>query len=107
MQVSLRSAAVTVRLLKPRWRRADLSLCVDEEPVHQFQREEPVNLCGVVAVAFKMAPHNRFHTLSVYIRAREGSGIEQNLLDIFCKNGAIPPAEMEEFVATHPETLQV
>jgi hypothetical protein len=73
----------------------------------KLERQEPVDFGGVVAIALEVGLDDRFDPGSLQVRAREGSGVEQNFLNVLRENGPIPPPKVEELVTTHPKTFQV
>ena len=69
------------------------SSCVQEKPVNQLQREKPVNLGCIVAIALEMPADNGLHAFPLQIRTRQCPRIEQHFLDVACQNVAVPAPE--------------
>ena len=81
------------------------SMRIQQETLDQLQRKQPVNICCVVSVSFKVATNDFLDAAPFQIGARECPRVEQHLLNIIRKNRPVPPPEVEELVAPHPQAL--
>src|SRR5580704_17268646 len=54
-----------------------------------------------------MAADDCLDAAPIHIRTRQRPRIQQDLLYIFCKNGAIPPSKVKELVTAHPQALHM
>ena len=78
-----------------------------KEAVNQFERQQSVDLAGVVSIALQMTPHDCLDPFSFDVLPGEATRIEQNLLNIAGKRITIPHAEMKRLVPSQKETFKM
>src|ERR1035441_2391199 len=80
---------------------------INKQSMCQFQRQQSVNLVGMVFVAAQMAIHNPFDSCPAYVRPRQRTIVKKDLAHVITEVVSIPNAEMEWLVASEPDTLQM
>src|SRR5262244_3486397 len=81
------------------------SVCVQEQPMDQFQSQKLMKLRGEVSRAGQVILYHRFNASGVQIRPRQGAFVEQDLTDVIRKPIAIPDAIVIELMPAEEQAL--
>ena len=78
---------------------------LNEQPVRQFQGQQPVDLSRIIAVSTQMPIDNPFHSGRSEIGPGQRTFVEKHLAHVIMEVVSIPDAEMERFVTAEPDTF--
>ena len=73
-------------------------LRIDEEPMHEFQRQDLVYVESMVPIPLDMATDDSLKRIPLQVRPRKSSRVEKHFLDVVRQVMPIPVAEMIELV---------
>ena len=78
---------------------------IQEKSVCQLERQESMDLGGVIAIALKMSVDNFSDRFRIDIWTRQRFSVKQHLADVIRKIVAIPHPEMKHLVTAQPDSL--
>jgi len=82
-------------------------ILIDEDPVLQFERQEPMDITCMVRRTTQMFSDNRFHLLAIDKGSAQCSRIEQHLANVICQLVPIPDPVVAKFVSAQKKSLQM